>query len=57
MALNRWPNASMQIQQTAQLVSKHKEVHDFLLDQQFKKYIRGNKIQDAVIFMKKLKMI
>ena len=44
MASNRWPNASMQIQQTAQLVSKHKEVHDFLLDQQFKKYIRGSKL-------------
>ena len=35
MASNRWPKASMQIQQTAELVSKHKKAHDFLLDQQF----------------------
>jgi tRNA(Ile)-lysidine synthase len=44
MASNRWPNASMQIQQTAELVSKHKKAHDFLLDQQFGKNIRGSKL-------------
>ena len=27
---NRWPQASMQIQQTASLVSKHKKAHNFL---------------------------
>ena len=44
MASNRWPNASMQIQQTAELVSKHKKAHDFLLDQQFGENIRGSKL-------------
>ncbi len=44
MAGNRWPNASRQIQQTADLVSKHKKVHDFLLDQQFGENIRGLKL-------------
>ena len=44
MASNRWPNASKQIQQTAELVSKHKKAHDFLLDQQFGKNIRGPKL-------------
>ena len=44
MASNRWPNASMQIQQTAELVSKHKKAYDFLLDQQFGENIRGSKL-------------
>ena len=44
MASSRWPNASMQIQQTAGLVSKHKKAHDFLLNQQFGKNIRGSKL-------------
>ena len=44
MASNRWPNASMQIQQTAALVSKHKKAYDFLLDQQFGENIRGSKL-------------
>ncbi len=44
MASNRWPNASMQIQQTAELVSKYKKAHDFLLDQQFGENIRGSKL-------------
>ena len=44
MASNRWPNASMQIQQTAELVSKHKKAHDFLLDQQFGEKITGSKL-------------
>ena len=44
MASNRWPNASMQIQQTAELVSRHKKAHDFLLDRQFGENIRGSKL-------------
>ena len=44
MASNRWPKASKQIQQTAELVSKHKKAHDFLLDQQFGENIRGLKL-------------
>ena len=44
MAANRWPNASRKIQQTADLVSKQKKVHDFLLDQQFGENIRGLKL-------------
>ena len=45
MASNRWPNASLQIQQTAELVSKHKKAHDFLLDKQFGKKMKGSKLQ------------
>jgi len=44
MALNRWPNASMQIQQTAEIVSNHKKSYDFLLNQQFGDEIRGSKL-------------
>ena len=40
MASNRWPNANIQIQQTAELVSKQKKVHDFLLHHQFGKNIK-----------------
>ena len=43
-ASNRWPQASMQIQQTASLISKHKKVHDFLLVLQFGENIRGSKL-------------
>tara|TARA_Y100001936_G_scaffold33960_1_gene32017 strand:+ start:1426 stop:2391 length:966 start_codon:yes stop_codon:yes gene_type:complete len=49
MASNRWPNASMQIQQTTELVSKHKKSHDFLLDQQFGNNIRGSKLHRKVL--------
>ena len=45
MASKRWPNAGSQIQKTAELVSKHKKAHDFLLDRQFGEYIRGHKLQ------------
>ena len=41
MASNRWPNANIQIQQTAELVSKQKKVHDLLLHQQFGENIIG----------------
>ncbi|MDA9935898.1 tRNA lysidine(34) synthetase TilS [Gammaproteobacteria bacterium] len=44
-ASSRWPNASLQIQQTAELVSKHKKVHDFLLDKQFGEKIKDSKLQ------------
>ena len=49
MAANRWPNASRQIQQTADLVSKHKKVHDLLLDQQFGENIRGLKLNRKLL--------
>ena len=45
MASKRWPNAGSQIQKTAELVSKHKKAHDFLLDRQFGEYMRGHKLQ------------
>ena len=44
IASNRWPQASMQIQQTASLISKHKKAHNFLLAQQFGEHIRGPKL-------------
>ena len=42
---NRWPNASKQIQKTADLVFKHKLAHDFLIEKQFGENIRGSKLQ------------
>ena len=42
---NRWPNASKQIQKTADLVSKHKHVHDFLIEKQFGEHIKDSKLQ------------
>jgi tRNA(Ile)-lysidine synthase len=49
LASNRWPKASQQIQQTSELVSKQKKVHDFLLDQQFGSSIRGPKLQRKLL--------
>ena len=43
--LNRWPNASTQIQKTADLVAKHKLAHDYLIDQQFGENIKGSKLE------------
>jgi tRNA(Ile)-lysidine synthase len=45
LASNRWPKASLQIQQTSELVSKQRKVQDFLLNQQFASNIRGSKLQ------------
>ena len=42
---NRWPNASKQIQKTADLVFKHKLAHDFLIARQFGENIKGSKLQ------------
>ena len=42
---NRWPNASKQIQKTADLVFKHKLAHDFLIERQFGENIKGSKLQ------------
>jgi tRNA(Ile)-lysidine synthase len=45
LASTRWPKASTQIQQTSMLVSKHKKVHDLLIDKQFGSAISGITIQ------------
>ncbi len=42
---DRWPNASKQIQKTADLVSRHKLAHDFLIEKQFGENIKGSKLQ------------
>ena len=42
---NRWPNASKQIQKTADLVFRHKLAHDFLIERQYGENIKGSKLQ------------
>ena len=43
--LSRWPNASTQIQKTADLVAKHKLAHDYLIERQFGENIKGSKLE------------
>ncbi|MDB2356889.1 tRNA lysidine(34) synthetase TilS [Gammaproteobacteria bacterium] len=49
IALSRWPNASKQIQQMAELVSKHKKTHDFFLHKQFGEKMEGLKLQRSFL--------
>ena len=40
----RWPNAPKKIQQTSELIFKHKKIYDILLEQQFGSQIKGLKL-------------
>ena len=40
----RWPNAPKQIQQTSELIFKHKKTYDILLEQKFGSQIKGLKL-------------
>ncbi|MBD63050.1 MAG: tRNA lysidine(34) synthetase TilS [Gammaproteobacteria bacterium] len=42
---SRWLKASTQIKHTADIISRHKEVHDLLIYQQYSSYMQGLKIQ------------
>lgn len=42
---NRWLKASTKIKHTADIVSRHKKVHDLLISQQYGSYMHGQKIQ------------
>ena len=47
--LNRWPNASTQIQKTADLVAKHKLSHNYLIEKQFGVNINGSKLERKIL--------